>query len=238
MYMGIGKRIKEARENAELTQAQLAKIIGVTPSAITNYENETSHPKENILYSLMNELKIDANFLFQDSINTISTNLSFDEQQHIKKYRSLDRHGKKAVDHILDDEYTRVVEQSLHVEEAPAPYLYTKTEYLTGLSAGTGLFVFDDIPTRVINVPEIYKDADFVIGVSGDSMQPTYFNGDKVAVKKCPCIDKGEIGVFMIDGSGYIKELGDGILISHNKNYDDIDLTESTVCIGKVLGKI
>lgn len=236
--MGIGKRIKEARENAELTQAQLAKIIGVTPSAITNYENETSHPKENILYSLMNELKIDANFLFQDSINTISTNLSFDEQQHIKKYRSLDRHGKKAVDHILDDEYTRVVEQSLHVEEAPAPYLYTKTEYLTGLSAGTGLFVFDDIPTRVINVPEIYKDADFVIGVSGDSMQPTYFNGDKVAVKKCPCIDKGEIGVFMIDGSGYIKELGDGILISHNKNYDDIDLTESTVCIGKVLGKI
>lgn len=195
------------------------------------------------LIKICNGLSIDCESLYygrilpkQELLTSVPINA--DELEHIKKYRTLDRHGKKAVDHILDDEYTRVVEQSLQVEETPAPYLYTKTEYLTGLSAGTGLFVFDDIPTQVINVPEKYKDADFVIGVSGGSMQPTYYDGDKVAVKKCPCIDKGEIGVFMIDGNGYIKELGDGKLISHNKEYNDIEINDTTVCIGKVLGKL
>lgn len=191
--------------------------------------------------SICQALGIDTDALADGKIEERKTNdaaVTVSEKEMLKKYRALDRFGKKQVDSVIHNEYTRVVEQTMQINEVPAPYLYTKTEYLTGLSAGTGLFVFDDIPTQVINVPEEYKDADFVIGVSGDSMQPTYFNGDKVAVKKCPCIDKGEIGVFMIDGSGYIKELGDDRLISHNRNYDDIELTDSTVCIGKVLGKI
>ncbi len=191
--------------------------------------------------SICQALGIDTDALADGKIEERKTNdaaVTVSEKEMLKKYRALDRFGKKQVDSVIHNEYTRVVEQTMQINEVPAPYLYTKTEYLTGLSAGTGLFVFDDIPTQVINVPEEYKDADFVIGVSGDSMQPTYFNGDKVAVKKCPCIDRGEIGVFMIDGNGYIKELGDDRLISHNRNYDDIELTDSTVCIGKVLGKI
>lgn len=191
--------------------------------------------------SICQALGIDTDALADGKIEERKTNeaaVTVSEKEMLKKYRALDRFGKKQVDSVIHNEYTRVMEQSLQVEETPAPYFYTKTEYLTGLSAGTGLFVFDDIPTQVINVPEVYKDADFVIGVSGDSMQPTYYDGDKVAVKKCPCIDRGEIGVFMIDGNGYIKELGDGKLISHNKSFDDIELTESTICIGKVLGKL
>ena len=48
--MGIGKRIKEARERLGMTQNELADLVGVTGSAITNYEKETSHPKEPIMY--------------------------------------------------------------------------------------------------------------------------------------------------------------------------------------------
>lgn len=237
--MAFNDRLKEARVARGLTQEQLALQIGVAKSTVTGYEKGNSEPNMLTVQKIMQALNIDANFLWQDEmLHTTQLVITLDEKEHIKKYRALDRHGKKAIDQLLDIEYTRLVEQSLQVEEAPASYLYTKTEYLTGLSAGTGLFVFDDIPTQVINVPEMYKDADFVIGVSGDSMQPTYYDGDKVAVKKCPCIDKGEIGVFMIDGNGYIKELGDGKLISHNKKFEDIELTDSTVCIGKVLGRL
>ena len=46
--MGIGKRIKEARNALNMTQEELAKKLGVTKGAIANYENETSHPKEPI----------------------------------------------------------------------------------------------------------------------------------------------------------------------------------------------
>ncbi len=66
--MGIGKRIKQAREELKLTQSDLANIVGVTKAAIGNYESEYSHPKENILYELMKALGVDANFLFQDEM--------------------------------------------------------------------------------------------------------------------------------------------------------------------------
>lgn len=234
--------IKSGRNAAGLTQAQVAEMLGIKGNTLSGYENGVSEPDIDTYLKLCKIYNLDYVSILEEAYdmkpNSNEYSLSKNEQEHIKKYRTLDRHGKKAVDHILDDEYTRVVEQSLQIEESPAPYLYTKTEYLTGLSAGTGLFVFDDIPTQVINVPEKYKDADFVIGVSGNSMQPTYCDGDKVAVKKSPCIDRGEIGVFMIDGNGYIKELGDDKLISHNKAFSDIELTDSTICIGKVLGKL
>lgn len=45
--------------------------IGVTVSSITNYEKDNSHPKKPVMYALINALDVDANFLFQDCINTI-----------------------------------------------------------------------------------------------------------------------------------------------------------------------
>ena len=74
--MGIGKRLKEARESSGYTQEELGKIVGVTGSAITNYEKETSHPKEPILYALINALGVDANFLFQDCVKIKTPSLS------------------------------------------------------------------------------------------------------------------------------------------------------------------
>ena len=64
--MGIGNRIREAREKRGLTQKELANQLGITASAVTNYENDTSHPKEPVLYAIMQVLQVDANFLFQD----------------------------------------------------------------------------------------------------------------------------------------------------------------------------
>lgn len=107
--MGIGKRIKEARESMGLTQTELGKKIDVTGSAITNYEKETSHPREQIIYKLMNVLNVDANYLFQDMIKSkkdfIPTLL---EQDLIKKYRLLDDAGKKHVKRTIDHEIERI----------------------------------------------------------------------------------------------------------------------------------
>ncbi|PWM54007.1 MAG: hypothetical protein DBX92_14390 [Dielma fastidiosa] len=235
--MGIGKRIKEARESVGITQAQLAKNIGVTPSAITNYENETSHPKESILYSLMNALNVDANFLFQDSINKVSTNLSMAEQEHIKKYRSLDNRGRELVDMVLDKEYRYATEsprEFLMLEEAPYRPRYERLA-----SAGTGQYVFDDIPPEMVQIPEEFIDSDFVIGVNGDSMEPTYHDYDDLIVKKQLKVNDGEIGIFMIDGEAFVKEFRGDRLHSHNPEYDDIMLNEymDIRCIGKVIGK-
>lgn len=234
----MGERIREAREKKGLQQKELAEIIDVKSSGvISNWERDMNKPDSENMIKLCDALDISLSYLL-DYFGKTDFECTISEQEYIKKYRSLDSYGKKQVDSVLKNEYDRVTEQSMEVTEEPSPYIYAKTEYMTGLSAGTGLFVFDDIPTQIVDVSEEYKDADFVIGVSGDSMEPTFSDGDKVAVAKQSEINIGDIGVFMVEGNGYIKELGKGELISHNSKYSNIAIDESTICIGKVLGKI
>lgn len=82
------------------------------------------------------------------------------------------------------------------------------------------------------------RDADFVIGINGDSMEPDYCNGDKVFVKKTPNLDVGDVGIFLKGNDCYIKECGPDRLISRNKAYDDIWPDENIITIGKVIGKV
>jgi len=104
--MAIGKRIKQARENSGMSREQLAAKINVTPSSISNYENDISHPKELILYNLMNVLQVDANFLFQDEIKKPATNeddeLSEDKSYIMDIIRNLDDHQAKQARIYLD----------------------------------------------------------------------------------------------------------------------------------------
>ena len=187
--MSFCDRLKEARLNKGLTQEQLAEKIGVAKTTLTGYEKGNREPNMLTIQRIMESLSIDANFLWQDEmVDSSEMVVTSNEWNHIRKYRKLDKFGKIQVDTTINLEYERVKEQSMQIEE-PETIYYPKTEYLTGLSAGTGLFVFDDIPTQLIQVSEDYKDADFVIGVSGNSMEPTYFDGDKVAVKKQQCLD-------------------------------------------------
>ena len=111
--------------------------------------------------------------------------------------------------------------------------------YDRAASAGTGLFLDEAIAETltVQSTPEA-QQADYAIPVSGDSMEEEYHDGDIVLVKSCPCVRKGEVGIFLLDGSVYIKEYGGKFLISYNEDYPPIDLSkyETAACLGKVIG--
>lgn len=140
--MSIGSRIKERREELEMTQVELAEIVGVSKGSIGNYESGVSAPNEKILYKLFSALKCDANFLYQDDMQAFSGEDKFKikstEKTIIKKYRSLDRFGKKAVDDILNDEYERctytekipVVVAARSAENRPVEVTYISKEKL------------------------------------------------------------------------------------------------------------
>lgn len=276
--MGIGKRIKEARENLNLTQKQLAEIIGVTSSSITNYENDTSHPKENILYALLNALKVDANFLFQDCVNTNDTNfnITFVEQNILNQYRYIDNHGKTAVNAILKVEVDRcktieqekqqkakkrATEETAEIYEEPARRslpdgvvllsdyreenkcddMVSMPIYDLGASAGTGVLL-DSNYYEVATMPDtpMTRKANFAVWVNGHSMEPKFNDGDLVLVRTQPAVDVGEIGIFIVNGDGFIKKQGEDRLISLNPDYDDVEINEwdKVYCKGKVLGKL
>lgn len=104
-------------------------------------------------------------------------------------------------------------------------------------SAGTGAYI-DDIPTEHIEVP--FKErADFVIGVSGASMEPDYQDGDLLYVEKTDSLGLGEVGIFLKDGSLLVKEVGSDRLISRNHDFPDIYAGSGDILtIGRVIGKV
>lgn len=66
--MSFGSRLRQKRKEMGLKQSELGELLGVTGSAIGNYENNLSSPKAEILYKAFDVLHCDANFLFQDEM--------------------------------------------------------------------------------------------------------------------------------------------------------------------------
>ena len=106
-------------------------------------------------------------------------------------------------------------------------------------SAGTGQVIFEDMPIDRIEIPDIpeYKRVSYAIGVNGNSMEPLYYDGDMLLVEPTCQVEVGEIGIFIVGNEAYVKQLGDNELISLNKNYDNITLTNDSKCMGRVVGK-
>lgn len=104
-------------------------------------------------------------------------------------------------------------------------------------SAGTGMYLGpDEFETIYVLENDLTRRASFGIPVSGDSMEPNYHNGDVLLVERADDISVGQIGVFTIDGQGYVKERGDGELISTNPAYGPVRMNESICCNGRVIG--
>ena len=59
----FGKRLKELRENAGLTQKQLAERIWVSKAAISNYELYERNPSPEILIKLARVFNVSADYL-------------------------------------------------------------------------------------------------------------------------------------------------------------------------------
>ena len=139
--MGIGKMIRARREALKLTQADLAKMIGVTPSAITNYESDVSHPKEKVLYQLFDALQCDANYLFSEAINTETPPpLTAEENNLINQYRELNTTGQKML-----------IEQATMMT---ASGLYKKSDNITFMAARNG-----NPPGELPENPDAFPDA-------------------------------------------------------------------------------
>lgn len=154
-----------------------------------------------------------------------------------KDYDDLDGHGKKVVRLVADEEKARCAAPAPVEQPAAEKVIYIFPGYTSPMSAGTGQPAGDEYPENYRLVKEPPRRASFIAPVSGDSMEPTYNNGDLVFVRAQEEVEPGEIGVFWMDGQQWIKELGEGVLISHNPDpkYGPRPFTEDIRCQGLVL---
>lgn len=247
----IGKVIKESRLSAGLTQMQVAETLGRPQNTISAWEMGRAQPDANTLFELFQILgrSVDEAFGFLPKIKTAPP-YSEEALKLAEDYDSLDGHGKRIVRLVADEEKARCIskvrdalrkqrEEMGAAQEMPdnvIQFRYSVPGYLEPMSAGTGMEIGQEYPENYQLIKEPPRGTSFIARVSGNSMEPTYQDGDLLFVHSCEEVRKGQIGVFFMDGRQWVKELGDGVLISHNPDYDPRPMTNDVRCQGLVLG--
>lgn len=233
-------RLKKLRIAKGLNMKQVAAGLNMKYTTYVGYEKNEREPNSEILMQLADFFNCSIDYLIgrteaQEKHEPLKREvISVKDKEHIKKYNSLDPYGKEVVDSVLEIEFKRCNEPKEEEKIIHLPKSVLKA------SAGSGNWLDEQQleSVSVLDTPQSRK-ANLVIEVDGDSMSPMYENGDNVLVNTKSDVAVGDIGIFIVDGNGYIKKLGTDRLISVNPEYDDIFPAEYSDfrCVGKVLGK-
>ena len=227
----LGSSIKEVRKSKKLTQKKLAELTGFKQNTISNHENGNRQLDEKDIRIYAQALEVSPQYLFDlakpSSIDTPPTTSSI---QSIYDQLAPPRQGKVLTfaERQLkeqNEEETKINEVSEKVVQ-----LYGYDYYDHAASAGTGQYL-NDVRVERIELP-VDVDADFVIPIKGDSMEPDYHDGDMVFIQTSVDLNDGVIGVFNYNGEAYIKQLvidtEQSYLHSLNPAYKDMPITPET----------
>lgn len=229
----IGRRLFEARsltgwKLADVSNRLAAYGIETTKSSVSKWETGVAVPNAYQLVALCQVLGIDDSFTYFTASG--HGDLNEEGMKKVRAYRAdLVASGNYSPSPLSEENMIEYIDMPLSILPA---------------SAGTGTFLsegsFETVSFPKTLVPD---GADFALRISGDSMEPVYHDGQIVWIKKCDTLRPGEEGIFIYDGNGYIKVLGerqpcederelfensDGtvnmqpVLISYNKAYPSI----------------
>lgn len=248
MNADLGSVLREHRIKEKITVKQVSDFLTnkgfrASEKTIYSWEKGGSQPSPDVFLLLCRMYNI-SNILETFGYNKEKKDsfaLSIDDIEHIKKYHNLDDCSKMVVDTIIDFELKRIEENVLKNSEAVEENIVYINFAQNSASAGSGDVLFGDIDDAPLALVEnrITNKADFAVRVNGNSMLPNFSNGDIVLASKQP-VDNGDIGLFVVNGNGYIKKKGSRELISLNPKFDNVQISEydTVYCMGKVIGKV
>ena len=240
--MSFGDQLKKRREALGISRAVFAERLGVSSSAISNYENGLSFPKEEVMLRLFDSLETDPNTLFQDSFRAGGRVLSQSEQRLIEDYRGLSPLGRETVRSVVGAlcAYRDELEES-KVEREPRVIPLYRSPAAAGYVAPVFGEDFDSIPVT----DDVPQAAEFAVRIQGDSMAPYIPDNAVVYVNRDP-LSAGDVGIFCVDGEMFCKQyykdpVGTVYLFSLNRARADADIvllpggSRGLTCFGRVM---
>lgn len=236
----IGSRISIARREAHLKQADLVKKLSqygvhITVPSLHRWEVGENVPSGYQLLALCHALNItDGLQAFTGTIPERDDPLNRIGRQMVNEYEQM-----------LIDSGRYAAPKHLPRSRMHMPVLRSVLVNINKASAGTGDYLDEEVfETRELPetlVPDV--PFDFAVQVDGNSMEPSFMNGQYVFIQCCSRLYPGEVGLFIVDGDGYIKEYdeespevqdeflsSDGVLhmqpvlVSHNADYAPIKI--------------
>ena len=230
----IAENITHFRKQRGITQKELAKEVGITASTMTDYMKLRSAPSFGVIQKLADYFgvkKSDIDTTFKEESSSLPDFPDSLAQQIMDKVVQLTPPNQKIVLRTSEKLLESQNEEETKVNEvSEVLQLYSYDYYDHPASAGTGQYL-NDVRVERIELP-VDVDADFVIPIKGDSMEPDYHDGDLVFIQTSVDLTDGVIGVFNYNGDAYIKQLvidkDQAYLHSLNPAYKDMPITPET----------
>ena len=214
------EKLKQKREELGLEQQELAERIGVSKQAYFKWEKGLSKPTKANIAKLEKVLKVPEGYLSEDEISSLYKQLTEPNQE-------------KAITYVRDLVSSQKV---ISIAEKRSEYhVYEK------LSAGIGASVYGDLDYDVVYYNEEVPH-DFASWVDGNSMEPTYQNGEVALIRETGFDYDGAVYAVVWDSQTYIKKVyreEEGLrLVSINKDYPDkfAPFDENPRVVGKIVG--
>lgn len=240
--MSFGQRLRQRREELHMSRQELAHLLGVSVSAIGNYETGQNAVREDVLLRLFHVLDVDPNYLYQDAFQGTGFLCSAREETLVRRFRDLSSAGRRTVEalvdnlHAIQDEQEKTASPS-QVREIPL--------YRSPAAAGYASPVFGEDYDLISVTGDVPLGADFAVRIQGDSMEPWLQDGGNAYVNHDP-LQNGDVGIFCVDGEMLCKQyyrdpLGMVYLFSLNRARSDADVVlprdsgRSFVCMGRVM---
>ena len=230
----ISATLNELLQLSGKKQIDITRQTGIPASTLTGYFKGTRLPSPvNVqkLADFFNVLKLDVDPRFKKISESDTDGLRI---RLLSKYEKLNTENKKKVvdyaDNKLKDQKRQ--QNKIHpINENDNTYY---VDVLGSVSAGTGEWLTDEQHEEVMvnNEPPAH---DFALRVNGDSMTPTFSDGQIIYVNKIYDTEEVRNNQFVIaelNGNSYVKKIvfsnnkEDCQLISLNKEYNPINVTK------------
>lgn len=241
----VSTKIRQLLDENNLKQSHLADKLDIPRSSFNEYVRGNALPRPGNVQKIADyfgllKSDIDPRFKTEKQEDIDDYLISQINTKVTKLHKTRQKKVLTFADKQLKEQELEVNNQNTANE--PQTIYYTYNYYDQPASAGTGQYL-NDVQVEQIELP-VDIDADFVVPIYGDSMEPEYHSGDYVFVKLSVELSNGDIGVFELYGDAYIKELiiDDSKAYLHSFNtekYKDIpiDADSDFRIIGEVVGK-
>lgn len=225
------EKLIDLRAKTGMSYKAISDRTGLPYSAVMNlFNRKNNDPKLLMVNSIVKCMNGDLDMLFGEH----DDGMTDEERELTEYYRALDYSGKELVQTLMSHEFDRVEA----VRRITPRDDYSIIYYDFPVSAGTGEFMDINTASVVSLSQRPPKNADYMLRIAGNSMEPEFCDGDYVYVEKSDNVEHGETGIFSYAGSVYIKVYTDDGLMSLNPDYKLIPGDSDIKCLGRVIGKV
>ncbi|MEB6088076.1 XRE family transcriptional regulator [Enterococcus casseliflavus] len=191
----IGQRIRKLREMKNMTQTELSQSLGMkTYTTVSKWESDDNFPKGRDLKKLSELFEVSSDYLLGLSRNNHVSSIE-------TVYNQLEEHRKSKVYRYAEKQLAK----QNKIVQFPNQY---DVDIYGNMTAGHGSMNFDkEHPIKTVKLDYVPSDYDIAFEVSGDSMHPTFQDGEIIFVKKTNSIHDGMLAAVEINDEAFIKKL-------------------------------